>query len=44
MPYLIITNGPTGSGKSGLVNKVVEHYQLEKNSTSFLIDDLIEQN
>lgn len=43
-PYLLITNGPTGSGKSGLVNKTIEHYELEREHSKFLIDDLVEQN
>ena len=42
--YLIITNGPTGSGKSGLVNKTISHYGLNTNYKTFLIDDLIENN
>lgn len=44
MPYLIITNGSTGSGKSSLVGKVIDHCKLEKRHTRFLIDDLVENN
>jgi predicted kinase len=44
MPYLLITNGPTGSGKSSLVQKTINHYGLEKEPKKFLIDDLIEKN
>ena len=43
-PYLIITNGPTGSGKSGLVNKTIDHFKIPPNHHTFLIDDLIESN
>ena len=43
-PYLIVTNGPTGSGKSGLVNKVIDHYGLSTTYTKILIDDLVENN
>jgi len=44
MPYLIITNGPTGSGKSGLVQKVINTYQLSPTYTECLIDNLIENH
>jgi len=43
-PYIIVTNGPTGSGKSVLMKKVIKHYGLEKEYRTFLIDDLIESN
>lgn len=43
-PYLIITNGPTGSGKSSLVEKTIHHYNLNQNHQKFLIDDLVENN
>jgi len=44
MPYLIITNGLTGSGKSGLVDKVIAHCGLNKGYNKYFIDDLIEGN
>ena len=44
MPYVIITNGTVGSGKTSLIEKTIKHYQLAKYPTLFLIDDLIEQN
>jgi adenylate kinase family enzyme len=45
MPYLIITNGATGSGKSDLAQKTKQHYGLEGTThTKFLIDDIIEKN
>ena len=44
MPYLLITNGPTGSGKSGLVRKTLDFYKLDPSYETFLIDDLIENN
>ena len=45
-PYLIITNGPTGSGKSGLAKKVVEHCGLGGRATTayIRIDDLVESS
>ena len=43
-PFLIITNGPTGSGKSGLVTKVINRYNLSEDYTKLLIDDLVENN
>ena len=43
-PYIIITNGLTGSGKSSLVDKVVDHYALCLNNQTFRIDDLIQTN
>ena len=44
MPYLIVTNGLTGSGKSGLVDKVIAHCGLNKGYNKYFIDDLIEGN
>jgi len=44
MPYLIITNGSTGSGKSSLVDKVIRHCRLERAYKKFLIDDVVENN
>jgi hypothetical protein len=43
-PYIIVTNGPTGSGKTGLVNKVINYYKVDGTYRKFLIDDLIEEN
>lgn len=43
-PYLIITNGATGSGKTGLVTKTKEYYKLKGRHRKILIDDLIENN
>ena len=50
-PYLLITNGPTGSGKASLVQKTLEHYQIGCTSgrpcmkpKTLLIDDVIEKN
>jgi len=45
MPFAIITNGPTGSGKTGLIRKTLGYYGLQdKEYKTFLIDDLIENN
>jgi hypothetical protein len=44
MPYIIITNGPTGSGKSSLIEKVIDNYNLKTNYTKILIDDIIEMH
>ena len=44
MPYLIVTNGLTGSGKSSLVQKVLAHCGLVNQYTKYFIDDLIEGN
>lgn len=42
-PYLLITMGPTGSGKSILIKKVQELYNI-KFTDSILIDDLVVAN
>ena len=44
--YFIITSGPTGSGKTKLVNVTLAHLGLDENTpyTKLLIDDLVEQN
>jgi len=45
--YFIITNGPTGSGKSGLVKKTLDYLGVENYAekiTKFLIDDLVEND
>ena len=44
MPYVIVTNGPTGSGKTGLIKKTIDNYNLDRDYEKFLIDDIIEQN
>jgi hypothetical protein len=44
MPYLIVTNGLTGSGKSGLIDKVIAHCGLNKGYNKYFIDDLVEGN
>lgn len=44
IPYLLITNGSTGSGKTIMVSKTVAHLQLNPDHTKLLIDDLVEQN
>lgn len=43
-PYFLITNGSTGSGKTVLVQCVIEHLELEKDNNKLLIDDLVEKN
>ena len=43
-PYIIITNGMVGSGKTGLINKVINYYKLSNSYEKYLIDDLIETN
>ena len=42
-PTLIITCGPTASGKSSLPKKVKQLLKIEGNFDSFLIDDLVEK-
>lgn len=45
-PFVIITLGPTGAGKTGLVNKTIKHCGLNPNLTPrvFLVDDLVVNN
>ena len=43
-PYIIVTLGPTGSGKSSLITKTIEQLNLDSNYKKILIDDLIENN
>ena len=43
-PYLLITMGPTGSGKSSLIKAVCEHLQLPITKNKVLIDDLVVDN
>jgi hypothetical protein len=43
-PYLIITSGPTGSGKGVLPNKIVKYLNLNfKPQVKILIDDIVER-
>ena len=44
--YFIITSGPTGSGKTKLVNATLKQLGLDEHTpyTKLLIDDLVEQN
>ena len=44
MPYIIITLGPTGSGKTNLVEKTISHLELNRDYSKFLVDDLVENN
>ena len=44
-PYLVIVAGPTGSGKSNLINKVKDYLQINNNPNTWqklLLDDYIE--
>jgi|688.fasta_scaffold01464_35 hypothetical protein len=43
-PYIIITLGPTGSGKTKLIKETISYLGLKKNYVKILIDDLIENN
>lgn len=45
-PYILITSGPTGSGKSNLIDKSLEYLKLEKPSYEniFIIDNLVEEH
>jgi uridine kinase len=43
-PYIIITSGATGSGKSTIWQLIQKKYNLNANINSVLIDDLIESN
>ena len=43
-PYLLITMGPTGSGKSSLIKAVCEHLELPITKNKVLIDDLVVDN
>jgi hypothetical protein len=44
--YFIITAGPTGSGKTALVDMILEQLKINKpyNYTKFLIDDFVESD
>jgi hypothetical protein len=45
-PYILITCGPTGSGKSSLIDKSIDYLKLERplNKNIYIIDNLVEQN
>jgi hypothetical protein len=45
-PYILITAGPTGSGKSSLINKSLRYLSLEEppEDNKFIIDTLVEAN
>lgn len=45
-PYMLITCGPTGSGKSSLIDKSIDYLKLERplDKNIFIIDNLVEQN
>lgn len=45
-PFVIITVGPTGAGKTGLVNETIKYCRLNHNSSPrvFLVDDLVVNN
>jgi len=45
-PFVIITVGPTGAGKTGLVNETIKHCELNSNPSPrvFLVDDLVVNN
>ena len=45
-PYILITCGPTGSGKSSLIDKSIDYLKLERplDKNIYIIDNLVEQN
>jgi GTPase SAR1 family protein len=43
-PYIIVTLGPTGSGKTSMINSVISYLTLDTNYNKFLVDDLVENN
>ena len=43
-PYIIITLGPTGSGKTKLIKETISYLGVKNNYVKILIDDLIENN
>ena len=45
-PYILITCGPTGSGKSSLIDKSLRYLKLEKplDENIFIIDNLVEEH
>lgn len=44
LPYIIVAIGPTGSGKSSVVDKTINTLKLDKKYTKILLDELIENN
>lgn len=42
--YVIVTMGPTGAGKSGLVKATAEHLGLDTVPAAILVDDFVENN
>jgi hypothetical protein len=43
-PYIIVTLGPNGSGKTSMINTVISYLTLDTNYNKFLIDDLVQNN
>ena len=43
-PYFIVTAGPTGSGKSKVIDKTIEIMKFDKTYSKILIDDLVEKS
>ena len=43
-PYIVVTLGPTGSGKSGLIKNIIEYLGLSKEYVKILVDDIVENN
>jgi hypothetical protein len=43
-PYIIITNGVVGSGKTTLIAETIKYYQLDIDYTPIMIDNLVEQH
>jgi hypothetical protein len=44
IPYIIVAIGPTGSGKTGLINSTIHALNLSGKYTKILLDDLIENS
>ena len=43
-PYIIITLGPPGSGKSTLINETISYLNFDSDYVKILVDDLVENN
>lgn len=43
-PYIIVTIGPTGAGKSSLPNLIIEELGLDEDYVNIQIDDLVQTN
>jgi hypothetical protein len=43
-PYIIVTAGPTGSGKSKVIDETIAAMKFDKTYTKILIDDLVEKS